>query len=145
MELYIRPAQLDEITLVLQLLKESARWLQKEHMDGWQDWLNPPFTSVDSIRQGFQQSEFHLVYYGCELAGCFRLQWKDEIFPKGRIAPAEYIHSLTTAHKFADPYWTERILALIETYCAERQEKTSASGRQKSNRADSQPNFQIPI
>ncbi|MBN2002460.1 MAG: hypothetical protein JXA21_03810 [Anaerolineae bacterium] len=78
-ELYIRPAQSDELTIVLQLLKESARRQQEEHADGLQEWLNPPVTSVDSIRQEIQHGEFYLVYHGCKLVGGFNLRQSDAI------------------------------------------------------------------
>ncbi len=78
MELHIRPAQSDEITIVLQLLKESARRQQEEHADNLQEWLNPSFTSVDSIRREIQQGEFYLAYHGCKLVGGFKLQQSDE-------------------------------------------------------------------
>lgn len=118
MELYFRPAQLDELNLVLHLLREAALWLQEKHIDSWQDWLNPPLAFVDWIRQGFQRGEFYFVYQGCDLIGCFRLQWSDEVFWGERSEPAGYIHSLTTSRRLAGQRCGERVLALIEGHCA---------------------------
>ena len=119
MELYFRPAQPDETTIVLQLLKESALWLREKQIDYWQDWLNPPHVFVDWIQRGFQQGEFYLVYHDRDLIGCFRLQWDDETFWGSRQEPAGYLHSFTTVRKLAGQRWGERILALIEAHCVE--------------------------
>ncbi|MBN2390409.1 MAG: GNAT family N-acetyltransferase [Anaerolineae bacterium] len=117
MDLYFRPAQPDETSIVLQLLKEAALWLQKKRVDYWQDWLNPPLLFVQWIQQGFERGEFYLVYQQDELIGCFRLQWEDDAFWGTRAEPAGYLHSLTTVRRLAGQRWGEHILTLIEAHC----------------------------
>jgi hypothetical protein len=118
MELTFRLAHPDEITIVLQLLREAALWLREKQIDYWQDWLDPPPAFVHWIQKGFQQGEFYLVYSGGDLIGCFRLMWKDEAFWGERREPAGYIHSFTTVLKVAGERWGERILAMMEAHCA---------------------------
>jgi hypothetical protein len=49
--MYFRPARQDKLTLVLQLLKDAALWLQEKKIDYWQNWINPPTEFVNWIKE----------------------------------------------------------------------------------------------
>lgn len=60
----------DEFTLVLQFLKDAARWLKEKQIDYWQSWLNPPVEFVNWIKEGFEDKEFYLICQATETIGC---------------------------------------------------------------------------
>ena len=97
MNLYIRKCRPDELPAALGLLYQAAVWLRDKNIDYWQNWLDPPASHVDWIRQGFERGEFHFVYNGEHaLVGMYRLQYVDEMFWGKRNDRAGYIHSFTT-------------------------------------------------
>lgn len=110
----------NEIDIVLSLLKDAAIWLKNKKIDYWQNWIDPQKIYVDWIKQGFENNEFYFAYMDNSIIGCFRLQWKDEMFWGKRNEQAGYIHSLTTSRKQAGSGFGKRVIKTIETYCHEK-------------------------
>jgi len=113
----LRLAHPEELSTVLDFLKEAAQWLQAKGVDYWQDWHSPPQNYIDSIHNGFAKDEFYIVEYDEKIIGCFRLQWDDECFWGQQKADAGYIHSFTIARHLAGKKIGVKVLNEIERIC----------------------------
>lgn len=99
----IRPCAPDELSTVLDLLHKAAVWLKSKNIDYWQNWLNPPDTHINWVKQGVENGEFRFAYESeneSKIAGMYRLQYLDEDFWGRRDDKAGYIHSFTTHRDF---------------------------------------------
>lgn len=119
-ELYFRPAQQDELAIIMQLLKDAALWLREKQIDYWQNWLDPPIGFIRWIQEGFENNEFYMICQADRAIGCFRLQWTDENFWGYRDDASGYIHSFTIARHLAGQHIGKRALALIEDFCRQQ-------------------------
>ena len=115
--LYFLPAEKSDQSLVFELLKNAALWLQDHQNYYLQVWLNPSTGLISWIIQGFENGEFNLIYLGEKIIGCFRLQWSDELFWGKSDEPAGYVHSFVIDRSLAGQHLGERTLALIEEHC----------------------------
>lgn len=115
--LYFQPAGKNDQSLVFELLKNAALWLQARQIYHLQVWLDPSPGLAGWILQGFENEEFNLVYLGEMIIGCFRLQWSDELFWGKSDEPAGYVHSFTIDRSLAGQHLGERTLALIGEHC----------------------------
>jgi N-acetylglutamate synthase-like GNAT family acetyltransferase len=118
-EISFNIAGVDDISIILRLLKEAALWLEIRNIDYWKDWINPPEAFINWIRKGFDNNEFYLVNEGSQIIGCFRLSWQDEIFWGQQSTPAGYIHSFTIDRKYLGKKKGIVAIELIEKKCKE--------------------------
>jgi N-acetylglutamate synthase-like GNAT family acetyltransferase len=119
----IRKATGDDLGEILRLLKSAALWLEKKNVHYWQDWIRPPHDFVRWIAHGVENGEFHLVVGEGEVIGCYRLQWKDEVFWGEQTEKAGYLHSFTIDRKFSGRKIGESVLRTVEEACRERSKK----------------------
>jgi len=118
--LRFRPAEKSDQSLVFELLKNAALWLQDRQICHLRVWLNPSPGLISWILQGFENGEFNLIYLGEKVIGCFRLQWSDELFWGKSDEPAGYVHSFAIDRSLAGQHLGERTLALIGEHCLHR-------------------------
>jgi len=118
MDLIIRRAEIDEMPVAMELLREAAVWLRDKSVDYWQDWHMPPPMFVEWIASGFRRGEFYFVYDGDVLVGMYQLQYADEMFWGVRRDRAGYLHSFTTKREFAGRGIGAAMLARISAQLA---------------------------
>lgn len=119
-DILVRQAKANEVSIALNLLKQAAKWLQSKNISYWQSWLNPQNTYINWVQEGFNNNEFYFVYWNEELVGMFRLQWSDGIFWSEQTNKAGYVHSFTTVRKYYQKGIGTAILQHIEQLCIEK-------------------------
>ena len=111
----IRKAELDELPIAFNLLKEAAEWLHKKDIDYWQNWLDPKPGHRQWIEEGFQKHEFYFVVNsGNEIIAMFRLQKSDKRFWGAMDDRSGYLHSFTVRRILSGDGLGYKILSRIE-------------------------------
>jgi ribosomal protein S18 acetylase RimI-like enzyme len=118
-QITFRKARPGEFETILLLLKQ-ALWLKEKKVDHSQEWIAPPPNFVNWTKRGFDQGEFYMVERGGVVAGCFRLQWREEQFLGTGEDRAEYVHPFTVSRDLEGQGLGYRILGLIESHCKEK-------------------------
>jgi GNAT superfamily N-acetyltransferase len=85
----VRLARSDEIDVVLELLAESAAWLQARGIDQW-----PARFERDWVLPAIDRSETWLAERDGNVVGSLVVQWEDPIFWAGYPADSGYLHRL---------------------------------------------------
>ena len=76
MQLSIRPAGPQDITIVAEILREAARWLEENSMAMWRQGELLPGTVAADVHSGL----FFLAAWDGEPAGTIRYQLEDALF-----------------------------------------------------------------
>ena len=113
----IQNASIDEMSSALAMLKDAARWLEKNNINQWKRWLDPDEKTLAWVRQGFDNNEFFLARLGGKLAGMFRLTWDKDRLWDDREARAGYLHAFTTDRKLKDNNIGSAMLEWMKEYC----------------------------
>ncbi|MBV8252438.1 MAG: GNAT family N-acetyltransferase [Chitinophaga sp.] len=99
---YIRKVHADELSLVLQLLKEAATALQQKGLEQWHVWLQPKPENIAWIEEGLNNQEFFFVENDAsEVMGMYRLSYNDQLYWGEQTEKAGYVHSLVVRKQFA--------------------------------------------
>jgi GNAT superfamily N-acetyltransferase len=106
-EFQIRPATIQDVALVSNILNEAASWLERSGMPLWQrDELRSGHI-VEDVRAGL----FFIAEYMNNSAGTFRFQLDDPIFwPDAPEPDAAYIHRLAVRRRYAGAGLSTEIL-----------------------------------
>jgi GNAT superfamily N-acetyltransferase len=115
MQLSIRPAEPPDITIVADILREAARWLEESGMAMWcQDELLPGNIAAD-VHSGL----FFLAGWDGEPAGIIRYQLEDRLFwPDVPQDDSAFVHRLAVRRRFAGGEVSSALLlwAIARTY-----------------------------
>jgi RimJ/RimL family protein N-acetyltransferase len=102
MEIRLSPADQNDFSLVLGLLKEAALRLQRKGLDQWQNWLEPSGEDKSWIQEGFDAKEFFLIINELnQVLGTVRVMSEDLLYWGKQEEQGLYIHSLTVSEKYA--------------------------------------------
>ncbi len=103
----IRPATPEDAEVVVEILHEAARWLEREGKPMWKvGELDPLSTAVD-VGAGF----FLLAERAGEPAGVMKYQLEDPVFwPEVRLPDAAYVHRLAVRRRYAGTGVSTRLL-----------------------------------
>jgi GNAT superfamily N-acetyltransferase len=115
MQLTIRPAGPQDSTLVADILREAARWLEQSGMAMWrQNELAPGNVAAD-VHSGL----FFLAEYKGDPAGTIRYQLEDRLFwPDVPQHDSGFVHRLAVRRRFAGGEVSSALLlwAIARTY-----------------------------
>jgi GNAT superfamily N-acetyltransferase len=89
-----RHAALNELPLILQILKEGAEALQAKGIDQWQGWHAPDEERLAWVQQGLEEGEFHFLEVEGQIIGMYRYLQHDELYWGPQKVAARYVHSL---------------------------------------------------
>jgi GNAT superfamily N-acetyltransferase len=96
--IHIRRANPQDATLVVDVLREAARWLEQRGMPLWKEHeLDPEQIAADVANE-----LFYIAESSGDAAGVMRLQEEDPLFwPDAAQGEAMYIHRLAVRRKYA--------------------------------------------
>lgn len=104
--------------VVLGLLRESARELQRKGIEQWLVWLDPDEDKIKWIQEGFENGEFFALESNGHLAGMYRLSFSDLLYWGAQETASGYIHSLIIRPEFAGQRLGETVLNYLEEQLA---------------------------
>lgn len=114
MQLDFSPIIKEDITVVLQLLKEAALRIAAMNINHWQYWKNPPIEKVRWIEQGIQHGEFFFVKdEKVSLVGMVRILEEDLLYWGPQSEKALYVHSLVVRGAYEGMGIGQQILTVI--------------------------------
>ena len=104
MDLTLRNAEVNQMSLALELFRKTSLSLKERNLSQWSYWSDPPQEKIQWVREGFEKGEFYFVYDSQEkLVGMFRLLHVDELYwdEKGKDENTRYIHSLVVTPEYS--------------------------------------------
>jgi GNAT superfamily N-acetyltransferase len=90
----IRPARVDEIEVVLDVLAEAASWLRARGVEQW-----PERFEREWVMPAIERGETWLAEVDGEAVGTLVVQWEDPIFWAGYPEDAGYLHRLAVRRR----------------------------------------------
>lgn len=94
MEFETRQAGTDDLTLILQVLKEGAETLRARGIDQWQGWHQPDAERLAWVQGGLDKGEFYFLEAEGQTIGMYRYLHEDELYWGPQTVRARYVHSL---------------------------------------------------
>jgi GNAT superfamily N-acetyltransferase len=119
-EVSLRPATLDDLETMLEILRAAQSWLAERHIDQW----NRPFTAA-WLESRIASGECWIAEQAGEPVGVCRLLWEDRLFwgerDRGQSA---YIHTLAIRRDRAGQQIGAHILTSIADLARARNRAT---------------------
>jgi GNAT superfamily N-acetyltransferase len=94
-------AALEELPLILQILKEGAEALQSKGIDQWQGWHAPDAERLAWVQDGLTNGEFYFLEAEGQTIGMYRYLHDDELYWGPQTISARYVHSLAVRAPWA--------------------------------------------
>ncbi len=115
-EVSLRPAKIDDLETILEILRAAQSWLAERHIDQW----NRPF-DAGWLAPRIDSGECWIAEQAGEPVGVCRLLWEDRLFWGERDrGESAYIHSLAVRRDRAGQQIGVHILAAVAHLARDR-------------------------
>lgn len=124
--LHIQKASLDNLQMVISLLKECAKWMKDGNIDQWRFLLEGG--EDPEIKSAIERNETYTVMTNEQLVATFTLspqqtEWDVHIFGEDEVDNCLYLHRLAVSPSFMNKGLGKEILNWIELNAKEKHDK----------------------